>query len=124
MFLGFYDDEGYLYVTDRLNDTFKYKTYQVSPLTIERALLTHPAVRDAVAFNVFHEQDRNHAAALITVKPGYKMDENSIKDYANLKLSEKNKIRAGVWIVDEIPYKTRTGKVRRVKIRDEYSKKF
>lgn len=110
-------------MTDRLNDTFKYKTYQVSPLTIERALLTHPAVQDAVAFNVFHEQDRNHAAALITLNPGYKVEENELKDYANGQLSEKNKIRAGVWIVDEIPYKTRTGKVKRVKIREEYSSK-
>ncbi|XP_066256163.1 uncharacterized protein [Euwallacea similis] len=122
--LGYFDDEQYLFVTDRVNDTFKYKTYQVSPLTIERALLTHPAVKDAVAFNIFHEMDRNHAAAIVTLKSKFNVAEDELRKYANEKLSEKNKIRAKIWIVEEIPFKTRTGKVQRVRIREQFSKKI
>lgn len=122
--LGFYDEDGYLFVTDRVNDTFKYKTYQVSSLTIERALLTHPGVTDAVAFNIYHEQDRNHSAAIVTLKSDSRVSGDKLMRYANEKLSEKNKIRAKVWIVEKIPYKTRSGKVQRAKIREEYRKKF
>ncbi|XP_050308703.1 uncharacterized protein LOC126745059 [Anthonomus grandis grandis] len=123
--LGYYDEDEYLFVTDRVNDTFKYKTYQVSPLSIERVLLTHPAVNSAVAFNIFHEQDRNHAAAVITLKKNAKeVSVDEIKTFANERLSEKNKIRAGLWVVDEIPFKTRTGKFQRAKIRAAFSQQI
>ncbi|ENN79863.1 hypothetical protein YQE_03682, partial [Dendroctonus ponderosae] len=122
--LGFFDSDNYLFVTDRINDTFKYKTYQVSPLSIERVLLEHAAVKSAVAFNVFHEQDRNHAAAIVTLKPGFEGSAEEIKAFANARLSEKHKIRAKVWIREQIPYKTRTGKVQRAHIREEFSKKM
>lgn len=120
--LGFFDGDHYLFVTDRINDTFKYKTYQVSPLSIERVLLEHAAVKSAVAFNVFHAQDRNHAAAIVTLRPGMEGSAEEIKAFANARLSEKNRIRAKVWILEQIPYKTRTGKVQRARIREEFSK--
>ncbi|ENN79862.1 hypothetical protein YQE_03681, partial [Dendroctonus ponderosae] len=122
--LGFFDSDNYLFVTDRINDTFKYKTYQVSPLSIERVLLEHAAVKNAVVFNVFHERDRNHAAAIVTLKPGFESSAEEIKAFANARLSEKNKIRAKVWIREQIPYETQTGKVQRARIRKEFSKKM
>lgn len=122
--LGYYDLDEYLFVTDRINDTFKYQTYQVSPLAIERVLLTHPAVKDCVAFNIFHERDRNHSAAIVTLKKGFQATSEEIKEYANERLSEKNKIRAALWVLEQIPHKTRTGKVRRARIREEFSKKI
>ncbi|MET8149518.1 AMP-binding protein [Actinoplanes sp. NPDC049668] len=45
--LCFFDEDGYLYVTDRLKELIKYKGYQVAPAELERLLLTHPAVADA-----------------------------------------------------------------------------
>jgi acyl-CoA synthetase (AMP-forming)/AMP-acid ligase II len=45
--LCFFDEDGYLYVTDRLKELIKYKGYQVAPAELERLLLTHAAVADA-----------------------------------------------------------------------------
>jgi acyl-CoA synthetase (AMP-forming)/AMP-acid ligase II len=40
------DDEGYVYVVDRVKELIKYKGYQVAPAELEALLLTHPAVAD------------------------------------------------------------------------------
>jgi hypothetical protein len=42
-----FDEDGYLYVVDRLKELIKYKGYQVAPAELEHLLLTHPAVADA-----------------------------------------------------------------------------
>lgn len=38
------DEEGWLYVVDRIKEMIKYKGYQVAPAELEAVLLTHPAV--------------------------------------------------------------------------------
>ena len=45
--LCYLDEDGYLFVVDRLKELIKYKGYQVAPAELEHLLLTHPAVADA-----------------------------------------------------------------------------
>ncbi|HSR42694.1 MAG TPA: AMP-binding protein, partial [Longimicrobiales bacterium] len=45
--IGHVDDDGFLYVVDRLKELIKYKGYQVAPAELEDVLLSHPAVSDA-----------------------------------------------------------------------------
>ena len=42
-----FDEDGYLYVVDRLKELIKYKGHQVAPAELEHLLLAHPAVADA-----------------------------------------------------------------------------
>ncbi|HEX6678353.1 MAG TPA: AMP-binding protein, partial [Actinomycetes bacterium] len=42
-----FDEDGYLYVVDRLKELIKYKGAQVAPAELEHLLLAHPAVADA-----------------------------------------------------------------------------
>jgi len=42
-----FDEDGYLYVVDRLKELIKYKGSQVAPAELEHLLLAHPAVADA-----------------------------------------------------------------------------
>lgn len=44
--VGYYDEEGYFFITDRMKELIKYKGLQVSPTELERILLTHPDVVD------------------------------------------------------------------------------
>jgi acyl-CoA synthetase (AMP-forming)/AMP-acid ligase II len=45
--LCYVDDDGYLFVVDRLKELIKYNGYQVAPAELEHLLLAHPAVADA-----------------------------------------------------------------------------
>ncbi|MFD9286728.1 class I adenylate-forming enzyme family protein [Streptomyces sp. NPDC060030] len=44
--IGHQDQDGYLYLVDRIKDVFKCENWLVSPTEIEQVLITHPAVRD------------------------------------------------------------------------------
>jgi acyl-CoA synthetase (AMP-forming)/AMP-acid ligase II len=45
--LGFFDEDDYLYVVDRLKELIKVRGYQVAPAQLEAELVLHPAVADA-----------------------------------------------------------------------------
>ncbi|MET0415184.1 MAG: AMP-binding protein [Actinoplanes sp.] len=44
--LCYFDEDGYLYVVDRLKELIKHQGYQVAPAELEQLLRTHPAVAD------------------------------------------------------------------------------
>ena len=44
--IGHFDNDGFLFITDRLKELIKVKGYQVAPAELEALLLTHPAVAD------------------------------------------------------------------------------
>ncbi|MDP2435581.1 MAG: acyl--CoA ligase [archaeon] len=43
---GYYDEQGYVYITDRIKEFLKYKGHQVAPAELEAVLLSHPQVAD------------------------------------------------------------------------------
>lgn len=45
--VGYIDDDGDVFLVDRIKEIIKYKGYQVAPAEIEGVLLTHPSVEDA-----------------------------------------------------------------------------
>lgn len=44
--LGFYDEEHYFYIVDRLKELIKYKGFQVAPAELEAIILQCPGVKD------------------------------------------------------------------------------
>jgi len=44
--LAYYDNDGYIYVVDRLKDVIKYKNEKIMPSEIEAIVRTHPCVVD------------------------------------------------------------------------------
>ena len=43
---GYYDQDGYFYVTDQLKELIKVKGFQVAPAELEALLLQHPHISD------------------------------------------------------------------------------
>ena len=73
--LGHVDEDGYLYLSGRIEEIIDRGGEKVSPAEVDRALLEHAAVLDAAAFPVPHETLGEEVAAAVVVRPGSALDE-------------------------------------------------
>ncbi len=65
--VGFVDDEGYVYITDRTADLVVSGGVNVYPAEAERVLASHPGVEDVAAFGVPHPEMGEELRALVVV---------------------------------------------------------
>ncbi|MDO0926689.1 class I adenylate-forming enzyme family protein [Streptomyces sp. TG1A-8] len=66
--VGHLDEDGYLFVADRLGDVFKCDNEIVAPTEVEAVLARHPAVADCVVFGHPDEFSGSVAHALVVLR--------------------------------------------------------
>lgn len=109
----YYDEEECFYVVDRIKEMFKYKMFHILPAILEEVLMSHPAVKDAVVIGVPHGIDGEHPMGLVVLRDEYEdVTPKDIELFVEERVSEMQKLRAGVKIIKEI-LRTVTSKVRR-----------
>ncbi|MGW1024601.1 acyl-CoA synthetase [Streptomyces sp. NPDC002577] len=69
--LGYLDEDGYLYLRDRKIDMIISGGVNIYPAEIEAALLTHPAVADAAAFGIPHDDWGEEVKAVVQAAEGH-----------------------------------------------------
>ena len=104
-----YNEDGYLFITDRIKELIKYQFYSIYPTEIEACLLEHDAISEAAVVGVRHEVDGAWPRAYIKVKQGRQVSAHDIHKYLRQNMAEWKKVRAGIVFVDQIP-KTIFGK--------------
>ncbi|MFI2617145.1 acyl-CoA synthetase [Streptomyces sp. NPDC018584] len=72
--LGLLDEDGYLFLRDRKIDMIISGGVNIYPAEIESALLTHPAVADAAAFGIPHDDWGEEVKAVVEVAEGRAAD--------------------------------------------------
>jgi long-chain acyl-CoA synthetase len=100
--VGRFDDDGYLYVVDRIKDLIIRGGINVYPRDIEDAMLTHP---DVVACGVVGKPDPTYGeevVAFVQLRPGAAVDEATLVEFAREHIN-KAKYPRDVRIVDAIP---------------------
>lgn len=117
--IGYYDEDECLYVVDRLKEMFKYLSWHIVPTAIENVLFEHPGVKEAIVFGLpKNEEEGEVPTASVVLEDGCRVTEKEIEEFVAGKVSDKEKLRGGVYFVKSIP-RTPTGKVMRKKIRDD-----
>lgn len=71
--IGYFDDDGELFIVDRIKELIKYRGCQISPGEIEGVLILHPAVREVAVIGVPHPTDDEHSIAYVTKIPEAKV---------------------------------------------------
>ncbi|XP_011872345.1 PREDICTED: 4-coumarate--CoA ligase 1-like [Vollenhovia emeryi] len=121
--IGYVDDDGELFIIDRIKELIKYRGYQISPGEIEGVLITHPAVMEAAVISIPHALDDEHPLAYITKKPGAKETEQELIDFVAKNMMDHHKLRAGVVFLETFPY-TGSGKIARKDLKEMAKKLF
>jgi benzoate-CoA ligase len=115
------DDEGYYFFSGRADDLFKVGGSWVIPREVEKALLSHKAVREAAVVGVKDQQGLIKARAYVVLHEGFGAEGMDLRLSQHLKSSQLQgyMIPRSFQFVSELP-RTFTGKVQRFKLRGQH----
>lgn len=119
--VGHIDEDGYVFLVDRIKDLIICSGFNVYPRTIEEALMTHEAVEETNVIGVKDEYRGEAPVAFVKLKEGKSVSETELKHFLAEKL---NKIETPKEIVfkDALP-KTLIGKLSKKELREEYAQR-
>ncbi|MCV7280245.1 long-chain fatty acid--CoA ligase [Mycolicibacterium flavescens] len=109
--LAMVDDEGYLFIGGRSDDTIIRGGENIAPAEIEDVLIEHPAVRDVAVVGLEDPQWGQIIVAVVVPEPGSEVDAEDLRAFAH-KALRGSRTPDRVEIVDQLPT-TDTGKVLR-----------
>ena len=121
---AYMDDDGYFWYVGRTDDLIKASGYRIGPFEIESILMEHPSVLEC-AITAADDAIRGKVVkATIVLAKGYTASPELAKELQNYvkQSTAPYKYPRIVEFVDELP-KTISGKIRRVEIRENDSKK-
>jgi fatty-acyl-CoA synthase len=116
--MGYFDDEGYLYLIDRKKDMYISGGENVYPAEVEDAIMAHEQVADVGVIGIQDEKWGEVGMAIVVPKPGQEVSEESIIEFCRGRLA-KYKIPKKVALVDELP-RTATGKILKKELKAKY----
>ncbi|MFO1129552.1 MAG: AMP-binding protein [Rhodospirillales bacterium] len=117
---GYVDEEGYLFLVDRLKDMIISGGVNVYPTDIENVIIHHPAVREVAVFGVADEKWGEVPVAAITLKPGAEVDRDQLIAWTNDNVAAKFQRIRDVVIYPEFP-RNIAGKTLKREMRQEYA---
>lgn len=119
--VGYIDEDGYVFIVDRMKDLILVGGFNVYPSAIERVLYTHEAVREAVVIGIPDSRLGEKPKAFVTLKEGARASGEELRSFAEGHLGKHERL-AAVEIRDELP-KTMIGKLSRKElVADEKAK--
>ena len=104
------DDQGYVWIVDRVADGFRSRGHTVYPGDVERVLTGHPSVADAGVVQVAGE-----VVAVVVRSPGAAAGDQELRAYARRHLAA-HQAPVSVRFVDRLPRNT-VGKLLRAELR-------
>ncbi|KAF9616625.1 hypothetical protein IFM89_030794 [Coptis chinensis] len=119
--IGYIDDDGDVFIVDRIKELIKYKGFQVAPAELEAILLTHPSVEDAAVVPLPDEEAGEIPVAFVVMNKNAKENEEDIMNFVASNVTAYKRVRV-VHFVDTIP-KSPSGKIMRRYLRDMVEKR-
>jgi long-chain acyl-CoA synthetase len=123
--VGYVDEEGWLFLTDRSANLIISGGVNIYPAEIEAVLITHPAVGDVGVIGVPNEEWGEEVKAVVELQPGVERSAELAEDllgWARERLAHYKCPRT-VDFVDTLPRED-NGKLYKRKLRDEYRARY
>lgn len=117
---GYVDEEGYLYLKDRIKDMVVSGGENIYPVEVENALAKHEAVVDVAVIGVPDEKFGEALLAFVVMKPGSSLTAEEMIDFCRDKIAGY-KIPRQLELIDELP-RNPSGKLLKKILREPYWK--
>jgi long-chain acyl-CoA synthetase len=116
---GYIDEDGYLFIQDRIKDMICSGAENVYPAEVENAIHGHPAVAEVAVIGVPDEKWGEAVTAIVVPKPGAEKDEASIIAFARDRIAHY-KAPKRVEFRDEPLPRSGSGKILRRELREPF----
>ena len=116
--LGYWDEDGYIFLAGRARDFIKRGGEMISPEEVEQVLHTHPDIEEAAIIGVPDIDWGERVRAVIVAKSGHAPDADDIMEYCRRRLASFKKPESVV-VVSELP-RNPMGKVLKRQLKEEY----
>jgi long-chain acyl-CoA synthetase len=113
--LGYIDEDGFLFIVDRIKDLIIRGGYNVYPREIEEVLYAHPAVAEAAVIGVPDPKMGEEVRAIVAVKPGQAVTETELIEFVKERAAAYKYPRT-IEFRDSLP-KGATGKILKKELR-------
>lgn len=121
--VGHLDEEGYVFITDRMKDIVIRGGENIGCQEVEAALYEHPRVAEASVFGIPDERLGETVAAVICLEPNTHLSEDELREFARERLAQF-KVPSRIWIGHERLPRTASEKIFKRQIREETLKKL
>ncbi len=115
---GYFDEEGYIYICDRIKDMICCAGENIYPAEIENIIYEHPAVSEVAVIGVPDEYFGETVKAIVVLKDWLESTALDIVNFVRGKIADF-KLPRSVEFTDSLP-RTPSGKVQKGKLREKY----
>lgn len=112
---GYLDEDGCLFITDRIKDMIISGGVNIYPAEIEAALLGHPAVQDVAIIGIPNDEFGEEVRGYVELKPAMHASEAELLAFAAQQLASYKRPRS-LSLIDTLPRNT-MGKVLKAELR-------
>jgi long-chain acyl-CoA synthetase len=116
---GYRDEDGYLFLTDRIKDMIVSGGENIYPVEVEEVLSQHPGVAEVAVIGVPHERWGETVKALVVRAPDSTVDADALVAFARGQLAGY-KLPRSVEFVADLP-RSAAGKVLKRELRERYA---
>ena len=117
--MGYRDEGGYLYVSDRLKDMIISGGENIYPAEVEAVIVELPQVASVAVIGVPDEKWGEVPRAVVTLREGAELTDDDVRAHLDGRLA-RYKIPKSVVFVEEMP-RTASGKIRKAELRKQYA---
>lgn len=116
--MGYLDEDGFLFIADRVKDMVISGGVNIYPAEIEAVLHNYPGIKDCVIFGIPDEEFGEALMAVVEAQDDVKLDTDHIKSYLREHLAGF-KVPRRIEIGKDLPRED-SGKIFKRKLRDNY----
>ena len=115
--IGRMDEDGYVYIVDRVKDMINVSGFKVWPAEVEQYLYKLPQLQEVAVYGVPHPHKGEQVVVAAVLRPGQSLSADDILAYCRANIAAY-KVPARVDLVAELP-KSATGKILKRVLRDQ-----